>query len=321
MSAGTVTVGTWRDDAASMGSVLHALDDLRCRDHRGAVRTSFLTLLVVGDAAIEVDDVFDTVHGLGQHQPSRVVALRLLPGDEHRLAARVGVHLLPRGDQCLGIDDVALELSGEVTAHLDSVVEPLTLPDLPVVVWCRTDHPDPDEPLLRTADHLIVDSALAGGRAGLGQLQRLRRRVQVSDFAWLRLLPLRRQLAMVARRPEVRPLLDQVSAATVGGTALERSLLAGWLADRLPGVAIDEGHRSGGPSIVLATGEVEVTVTEADATVTASVVQGDGPAWESTIGALPATTEALLASALLQLRPDPVFDGALATAARRSDGG
>ena len=316
-----VTVGTWRDDAASMGSVLHALDDLRCRDHRGAVRTSFLTLLVVGDAAIDVDDVFDTVHRLGEHQPSRVVALRLLPGDEHRLAARVGVHLLPRGNQCLGIDDVALELSGEVTSHLDSVVEPLTLPDLPVVAWCRTDHPDPDDALLQTADHLIVDSALAGGRARLDQLLHLRGRVQVTDFAWLRLLPLRRQLAMVARRPEVRPVLDQVSAATVGGTALERSLLAGWLADRLPGVAIDEGDRSGGPSIVLAAGGAEVTVAQADASVTTSVARGDGPARESTFGAVPATTEGLLASALLQLRPDPVFDGALAMAVRRSGAG
>lgn len=316
-----VTVGTWRDDAASMGSVLNALDDLRCRDHRGAVRTSFLTLLVVGDAAIDVDDVFDTVHRLGEHQPSRVVALRLLPDDEHRLAARVGVHLLPRGNQCLGIDDVALELSGDVTSHLDSVVEPLTLPDLPVVAWCRKDHPHPDDALLQTADHLIVDSALAGGRASLEQLQRLRRRVQVTDFAWLRLLPLRRQLAMVARRPEVRPVLDQVSAATVGGTALERSLLAGWLADRLPGVAIHEGDRSGGPSIVLAAGEAEVTVAQADASVTTSVARGDGPAQASTFGAVPATTEGLLAAALLQLRPDPVFDGALAMAVRRSGTG
>lgn len=321
MSAGMVTVGTWRDDTASMGSVLKALDDLRCRDHRGAVRTSFLTLLVVGDAATEVDEVFDAVHGLGQNQPSRVVALRLLPGTGHRLAARVGVHLLPRGDQCLGIDDVALELSGEVTSHLDSVVEPLTLPDLPVVVWCRKDHPDPEDALLQATDHLIVDSAVAGGRAGIGQLDRLRRRVQVTDFAWLRLLPLRRHLAMVLRRPELRPLLDQVSAVTVTGGDLDRALLAGWIADRLPGVPIDEGDRTAGPSVVLAGGGVEVTVEQAAASVTASVVEGEGPAWESPIGAPPATTEGLLAAALLQLRPDPVFDGALAMAARRSQPG
>ncbi|MDP9019364.1 MAG: glucose-6-phosphate dehydrogenase assembly protein OpcA [Actinomycetota bacterium] len=317
--AGMVTVGTWRDDAASMGSVLSALDDLRCRDHRGAVRTSFLTLLVVGDAATDVDDLFDTVHGLGENQPSRVVALRLLPGDERRLAARVGVHLLPRGDQCLGIDDVALELSGEVTSHLDSVVEPLTLPDLPVVVWCCKEHPDAEDALVRTADHVVVDSAASRGRAGLGQLYRLRRRVVVTDFAWLRLLRLRRHLAAVVRRPELRPLLDRVSVATVGGTELDRALLAGWLADRLPAARVDHGARTGRPSIALAAGEASITVEQAADSVTASVVEGDQPAWESTMGAPPATTEGLLASALLQLRPDPVFDGALATAAGRGD--
>jgi glucose-6-phosphate dehydrogenase assembly protein OpcA len=315
-AGGMVTVGTWRDDAASLGSVLEALDDLRCRDRRGAVRTSFLTLLVVGDDRTGVDEVFDTVHGLGEHQPSRVVALRLLPGHEHRLAARVGVHLLPRGDQCLGIDDVGLELAGEVTDHLDSVVEPLTLPDLPVVVWCRKDHPDPEDALVRTADHLVVDSAASGGRAGLAGLDRLRRRVPVTDFSWLRLLPVRRQLATALRRPGLRAVLDRVSEATVGGGDLDRALLAGWLADRLPGIPVHELDGAEGQTVVLDAGEATVTVEQAGTSVTASVVQHRQPAWRSTAGAPTATTEALLASALLRLRPDPVFDGALAAAAR-----
>lgn len=316
-----VTVGTWREDAASMGSVLAALDDLRCRDHRGAVRTSFLTLLMVGDAATEVDDVFDTVHRLGEHQPSRVVALRLLPGHEHRLAARVGVHLLPRGDQCLGIDDVALELSGEVLGHLDSVVEPLTLPDLPVVVWCRQHHPDPDDALIRTADHLIVDSAVSGDRTRLGRLLALRRRAPVTDLTWLRLLPLRRQLATALRRPGLGPLLDEVTGATVAGSDLDRALLAGWLRDRLGGIPVDDDHDGGGTSIGLASDETTITVERDGTSVTATVVEGDEASWTSTIATPPATTEALLAAALVRLRPDPVFDGALAAAARRAPGG
>lgn len=312
--AEVTTLGTWRETDTTMGPVLAALDRLRQCDRRGAVRASLLTLLAVGGQSVEVDEVFDTVHRLGVVQPTRVVVVRVLRGERHRLDARVGVHLQARGSRCLSIDDVALEVSGPVTSHLDSLVEPLTLPDLPVVVWCRERLPPPHSRLIDLADHLVVDTVAAGGRSRLTAVARLHERTPVVDFAWLRLLPLRRRLAACFRRPDLRPLLGQVASASVAGPEVERALLAGWLRDRLPGVAVTEEIDDAALSVALAGDDFRLAAeTGADAISISLTRKGHEP-WRSHSSWSPATTEGLLAEALLRLAPDPVFSGALAQA-------
>lgn len=298
--AEVITVGTWRQRDTTMGPVLAALDRLRQCDRRGAVRTSFVTLLAVGGQSVEVDEVFDTVHRLGPLQPTRVIVVRVLAGDEHRLDARVGVHLQSRGSQCLGIDDIALEVAGPVTSHLDSLVEPLTLPDLPVVVWCRERLPPARSRLIDVADHLVVDTVAAGGRSRLPAVARLHQRTPVIDFAWLRLLPLRRRLATALTRPEHRALVDGPADVVVAGPEVERALLAGWLQVRLPGWSVgeDDGDRA------------ELSVSVGGSTQQLLVETGAS-----------AATESLLARALLHLRPDPVFTDALRAAANSTGAG
>ncbi|MGI8758883.1 MAG: glucose-6-phosphate dehydrogenase assembly protein OpcA [Acidimicrobiales bacterium] len=312
-----ITVGTWREEVTSMGPVLGALDGLRRRDRRGAVRASFLTLMAVGGASVELDEVFDIVHRLGVVQPSRVIVVRVVGGEDHRLSARVGVHLLARGDQCLGIDDIALEVAGPVTSHLDSVVEPLTLPDLPVVVWCRERLPPPHSPLIGVADHMIVDSTRAGGRSRLPAVSRLSRRVPLTDFAWLRLAPLRRRLAAALRRPGAGDVLGEATAAIVAGPDPERALLAGWLGDRLPAATVTDDGETELPSVVLSGADFRLQVETTEAAVTATLERHGHQQWCSRATSAPATTEGLLAEALLHLRPDPVFLGALAAAAEQ----
>ncbi len=293
MSAEVVTLGTWRQRDTTMSPVLGALDRLRQCDRRGAVRASFLTLLAVGGESLEVDEVFDIVHRLGPLQPTRVIVVRVSPGDEHRLDARVGVHLQSRGSQCLGIDDVALEVAGPVTSHLDSLVEPLTLPDLPVVMWCRERLPPARSRLIDLADHLVVDSVAAGGVGRLPAVARLHQRTPVIDFAWLRLLPLRRRLAATLTRPELRPLVDRPTDVVVRGPEVERALLAAWLRVQLPRWSVTDADGAEGDLSVAVDADGERLAFEA------------GP---------PTTTEALLARALLHLRPDQVFTHTLNTA-------
>lgn len=310
------TVGTWQERQTTMGPVLAALDRLRQCDRRGAVRASFLTLLAVGGRSVEVDEVFDIVHRLGIVQPSRVVVIRVLGGDEHRLDARVGVHLQSRGERCLGIDDVALEVGGALTSHLDSLVEPLTLPDLPVVVWCRDRLPPERSRLIDLADHLVVDTVAAGGLHRLAALVKLHRRSPVIDFTWLRLLPLRRALAGVARRPELAKVLDQVGTATVGGAPLDRALLSGWLGDRLRGASVEQDPDRERPSLKLSGPGVSVEVACQEATVATTVACDGHPAWQAESASPPPTTESLLAQSLLHLGPDPVYTQALERAAQ-----
>lgn len=318
MASGVITVGTWRDDDTSMGAVLATLDRLRQSDRRGAVRTSFLTLLAVGGRQIEVDDTFDTVQRLGHLQPTRVVVIRVTGRERHRLDARVGVHLQERGQRCLGIDDVALEVAGPVTDHLDSLIEPLTQPDLPVVMWCRERLPPARSRLIDLADHLVVDSARAGGRERLAALDRLRARVPVSDFTWLRLLPLRRRLAGTLSRAELRPLLDEVRTASVAGPDLERALLAAWVGTSLPGAVVaelDEGEDTSSWSVSLEGDGWRIRAAQ-EASCIPVVVERDGrEPWTTTATAAPPTSEGLLAQVLVHLRPDPVYGRTLAAAA------
>jgi glucose-6-phosphate dehydrogenase assembly protein OpcA len=310
--AEVTTLGTWRERDTTMGPVLAALDRLRQSDPRGAVRTSLLTLLAVGGESVEVDEVFDTVHRLGMVQPTRVVVVRVLGGEGHRVDARVGVHLQSRGSRCLGIDDVALEVAGPVTSHLDSLVEPLTHPDLPVVVWCRERLPPARSRLIDLADHLVVDTVAAGGRSRLPAVARLHQRTPVVDFAWLRLHPLRRRLAQCARRPELAGLLDQVASATAGGPEVERALLAGWLGDRLPAATVTEEQDDAALSAVLAGKGFRLVVETGSEAVTATLTRAGHEEWRSEAAWSPATTEGLLAEALLHLGPDPMFARALA---------
>lgn len=300
-----------------MAPLLTALDELRRRDRRAAVRTSFITLLAVGGESIGVDEIFDTVHRLGTSQPSRVVVLRVVGGEGHRLDARVGVHLLSRGTQCLAVDDIALDVAGQVRRHLDSVVEPLTLPDLPIVLWCWERLPPAWSPLIDLADHLVVDSARAGGRDRLPALAELQEQVPVTDFSWLRLLPLRRRLAAALRRPENLRALDQVSAVTVAGPEPERALLAGWLRRslNLSGAALTEVEGGQEMRVVLETAQLEVRVEAGDGMVTETVERPGCEPWSSCASSSPASTESLLAATLVGLRPDPVFARALDAAA------
>lgn len=315
VSDGVVTVGTWREANTTMDAVLSALDQLRCSDRRGAVRTSFLTLVAVGGERVEIDGVFDAVHRLGPSQPSRVVVLRVVGGDDHRLDGRVGVYLRSRGGLCLGLDDIAIEVAGPARSHLDSLVGPLTIPDLPLVVWCWERLPPARSPLIGVADHLVVDSARAGGRERLSALARLARRVTVTDLSWLRLGHLRRRLGVALVVTDLAPSPGDVTTATVCGSDLDRAMLAGWLGDRLPGVDVHEVEPAGGETALTLSGAgAEVAVEARRDTVDATVRRG-GEVWSSSISAPPPTTEGLLAEALTHLRPDPVFEAALAQAA------
>ena len=322
VTAGVVSVGTWREQGTTMRAVLAALDRLRCSDRRGAVRTSALTLLAVGGRHIEVDDTFDVVHRLGGLQPTRVVVVRVVGRREHRLDARVGVHLQELGNLCLGIDDIALEVGGPLTDHLDSVVEPLTLPDLPVVMWCRERLPPDRSRLLDVADHLVVDSARAGGRERLGALDHLRARLPVTDLAWLRLRTLRRRLAQTMDRADLRPLLDEVRTVATAGPDPERTLLASWLATSLPGASVeDSGGGATRPSVALQGPHWRVEVAHGADCVSVRVERDGQEPWGMAATARPSTTEALLGQALLCPKPDPVYDRTLTAAAARSAAG
>src|SRR6266550_1865215 len=136
------TLGSWEGDGVTVAQIADALSELRRHEQRAAVRTSVLTLVtVVRDPEI-VDVTIDTVRELGARHPSRTLVLVVADTD----------------------DDPGI----------DAIVSVHTLPDLPVAVWLPNRLPSPGDPLLRTADRLVVDTRAIGDQPdSLAQVARL----------------------------------------------------------------------------------------------------------------------------------------------------
>jgi glucose-6-phosphate dehydrogenase assembly protein OpcA len=207
------------------------------------VRASVLTLVaVVGDDAA-AEAALEVVYDLGARHPSRTIVLVV---NDHEVAdagmdAAASVHVVEQEGRAVGFEDLVLRVRGRARHHLDSVVEPFSLPDLPLVVWLPARLPEPGDPLLAVADRIVVDSrAVAGaGTSGgesntvLPRIAALARRLPVTDLSWTRLAPWRSLLAGLFEGAEYRPFLREVERVEVAGNYGPRYLLGGWLLKRL----------------------------------------------------------------------------------------
>jgi glucose-6-phosphate dehydrogenase assembly protein OpcA len=229
------TIGTWEAEGVTVGQVEAALTGLRRHQRSAAVRTSVLTLVAVVDEEDDADVVLATVTDLGARHPSRTVVLVVGSGDgETGLDACASVHVVERESTAVCFEDVVMRVRGRARYHLDSIVEPFTLPDLPVVVWLPAHLPSLGDPLLAAADRIVIDSRTVPERADLlDAIARLARRLPLADLSWIRLTPWRNHLAGLFEGGFYRPFLDGVERVEVSGNYGPRHLIGGWLLQRL----------------------------------------------------------------------------------------
>ncbi|MGH9279597.1 MAG: glucose-6-phosphate dehydrogenase assembly protein OpcA [Acidimicrobiales bacterium] len=235
------TLGSWEADDVTVGQVESALSELRRHEQKAAVRTSVLTLVaIVGDEA-SGHNALEVVSELGARHPSRTVVLVL---DEHSvengLDAQASVHVIEREGRAVCFEELLLRVRGRTRHHLDSVVEPFALPDLPLVVWLPDRLPSLGDPLLAVSDRVVIDSrAVAGAgssaeaRTLLPRIAALARRLPVTDLSWTRLAPWRSLLAGLFEGPVYRPFLREIEKVEVTGNYGPRHLLGGWVMKRL----------------------------------------------------------------------------------------
>lgn len=239
------TIGSWEADDVSVGQVEAALSDLRRHEQWAAVRTSVLTLVAVVDDQGAADVALEIVHGMGARHPSRTIVLVLDADDgspgHNNLDAAASVHVLERNGTAVCFEEVVLRVKGRARHHLYSVIEPFTLPDLPVVVWLPARLPSRGDPLLSAANRIVVDSRAVAGLSGqergtgdpLGQIATLTRRLPVTDLSWIRLIAWRSLFASLFEGGPTRPFLSNVREVVVAGNYGPRHLLGGWLLTRL----------------------------------------------------------------------------------------
>ena len=224
----------WSEESVKVGDVLAALDSLRRPEPMPATRTSVLTLVIVAQTRANALRAQAAVHELGGRHPARVLTLMLEDdGGPDGIDAEIRLLGGTAEGHDLWFEDVELCVRGPVVGHLDSLIEPLTLGDLPVVAWFVDGLPATDDPLLMAADVLLVDARELGDVGLFPTLSSLCLRRPVVDLSWTRLRPWRELLAGLFEGPAFLPFVDHVRRAEVYGRTGPRYLLSGWLADRL----------------------------------------------------------------------------------------
>ncbi|HEX3540452.1 MAG TPA: glucose-6-phosphate dehydrogenase assembly protein OpcA [Acidimicrobiales bacterium] len=227
--ADAVALNRWYATDVRLGSVVDTLAQLRRSVARTASRTWVMTLVAVTRTDDEVYQATQVMRSLGAHHPARLLIVQTVE-EGTGIDASVTIYGTEADGHPLTFDQVGLWVRGDAAAHLDSIVEPFTLSDLPVVVWYPASLPPVSEPLLAKATSVLVDTKEAQDVAGLIALAGRR---AIVDLSWMRLRPWREMVAALFDPPDLRPYARRITAAEVAGKGGPRRLLAGWLASRL----------------------------------------------------------------------------------------
>src|SRR3954451_12488689 len=190
-----------------------------------AARTSVMNLIVIARRPEVGERCAAIIQKLTGRHPSRTTIVQPAdPDGPSWLDAQIVAHcIMPRSDApetCA--ETIHLTCGGEAGRHLDAIVAPLLIHDLPVTVWW------PDEPpfgtpqaddLFATADRLVVDGSGWHG-TGLTQLRRMagvaeRHPIAISDFALVRQSRWREAIAGIFDIPDFLPYLRHLRRISV----------------------------------------------------------------------------------------------------------
>jgi hypothetical protein len=218
-----------------------------------AARTSVMNLVVVAPRPEIAERCAATISQLTGRQPTRVVIVSSRdPDGPPWLKALVEARAVrPRADVPeTWAEVVHVSAGGETGRHLQSIVGPLLVHDLPVTLWWPGEPPfgsDAANELLAMADRLVVDGSSWRGD-GLGRLRAMAGlldgpALSVSDFALVRQSRWREAIASVFDVPDILPYLRDVNRISVtfaaqnavpGATNLVKPVYhLAWFASRL----------------------------------------------------------------------------------------
>ena len=190
-----------------------------------AARTSVMNLVVVARRLETAERCAATIQALTGRHPSRtIVASPADPDGPSWLDAQIQAHcVLPREDAPeVCAETIYLTCGGESGRHLEAVVAPLLIHDLPVALWWPGDPPFGSPAaagLLAMADRLIVDGSSWSddGLARLRQMAELAsdRRLAIFDIALVRQARWREAIASIFDMPDFLPYLRSLRRIAV----------------------------------------------------------------------------------------------------------
>jgi glucose-6-phosphate dehydrogenase assembly protein OpcA len=278
----------------------------------GVLRACSMTLVAVVDDEDDAMALSEMLGLLMREHPSRAIVIRLREGSG-QLEGRVFAQCWkPFGHtQQICCEQVELSVSLDRLADVPSIVSPLTVPDLPSVVWFRSSRiaEAPDiSGLLALGHKLIVDSSRPGSPSFADIRTLAASGFVVGDLAWTRLTALRQLVAQLLDGRDLASVETIVIEHCGHEAGAEARYLQAWLRSSLPLASVDF-HRTGNPG----PGRIQRLRIEPDINITVSETCAD---YES--GALrhhanlsSATEHALLSEELGIVRRDEVFERAL----------
>jgi len=213
-----------------------------------AVKTQAFNLVAYASNETLLRRLVTSLTEVSKRQPSRtviVLADRLRP--ESAIDAEVSIDCSDLAAAGLCQENVKIIAHGRAADHVESVVAPLLLKQLPTYLWWPGQLPlghRAFHALLSVANQLIIDSAdFASPGDGYASVGRLAAATQgVNDLNWARLAPWRETIALFFDGPGVRDYVNGIQsmeivfgrgeADFVSATA-STLLLLGWMACRL----------------------------------------------------------------------------------------
>ena len=214
----------------------------------GVLRACSMTLVVITEAGDDASALGETVAALMPEHPARSILILLRGEGERALSQRVYQQCWkPFGQrQQICCEQIEITASDAALADLPSVILPLAVPDLPVILWCRsarlTGRPEFGE-IARMATKVVVDSAAAADAAGA--IRRMADAVRsggiLADLAWTRLTRWRETLARVFENRDTLARLGEVNRVQVRfgpGYDTAAWYLAAWAANALASVGV-----------------------------------------------------------------------------------
>ena len=211
----------------------------------GVLRACAMSLVVLEDASVTQPPVGETLAALMKDHPSRAIVVRIHPSGARSLEAKVTAQCwMPFGRrQQICCEQIEIDSTAAALGDLPPVIRGLTVPDLPLVVWCRNFDllwSCDLEPLVAQADKLVVNSAgCVTSRRFFDWLRSHQSsRGVAADLSWTHLTCWRELIAQVFENPSRRQMLPTIESATVGHAGerppVQAVYLNGWLRSALP---------------------------------------------------------------------------------------
>lgn len=229
----------WSEQATSPDAIEVALRELLRERHaanRALAPARVLNLVVVVDRESK-GEISSRLDRVGRYHASRTILCSVEEGRRTLDAVATITYDEPVDGGISPIRErVDIDLGPEHLRHLDTVVDPVLVSELPTMLWSPHAHEEAVQALLPLTDVILVDSDAREDDQDLVRAARLRESAYVVDLAWLRTIPWRERLAAsfdLPERADALPRLEQLTIRHHDGSLASASLLGGWLASRL----------------------------------------------------------------------------------------